>query len=152
MKKHEPQRLRYIAHTTINAAVLESVRGRRLLYEHYVELCQRKGDPVSSMEELIGTDNNDLRTVEFATQTFQALLTIEFNTVSHGFGAEISKVLDVPIDDELLCMIVSARTFTETRRAAMFNKLKQLSRVHLVLQKFRPAASVASTQRQLSQM
>ena len=77
-----------------------------------------------------------------STQTLQALQTIDHHAVLRGFRSGISQALDIPIDDELFAMmIISSRVFTEARRAAMFDKLKQISGVPLVLRKLQTANS-----------
>ena len=75
--------------------------------------------------------------IESATLTLQALQTIDYNSVSVGFRAEMSKSLDIPVDAELLSMIISGRTLSDSRRQHLFNKLKTIAEVHKVMKKYK---------------
>ena len=49
----------------------------------------------------------------------------------------MSKSLGIPVDAELLSMLISGRTMSDSRRQALFDKLKLIAEVHKVMQKYK---------------
>ena len=77
-----------------------------------------------------------IKLLEEANQSLQAMQSFYYLNVSRGFPERCSEVLQFPVDVDLLGMLISGRSMTTKRRAAIFSKLSSIAKLHELVQKY----------------